>query len=159
MEEVLYETYIKDIVKALRQISNLLYHNSREMRRRYGISTPQLLVLKTILDADKPLSSIEISRSLDVSPSNITGIVDRLEKMGLVQRWRKEDDRRTLNIIPTEEGKQLGQETSLLIEEKLVKGLKDLNRIEISSIYLALEKIIQIAGKETIEALPYDELS
>jgi len=106
-----------------------------------------------------PLSAVEISRGMSVSPANITGMIDRLEKMGLVERRRKEDDRRTINIIPTLAGKKMGRKTSHLIEEKLVKGLKDLTRIEISSIYLSLQKIIQIAGKETMEGLSYDQLA
>ncbi len=159
MKDKLYENYIKDIVNALRQISVLLYHNSREMKQKYGISGPQLLVLKTIVDAEAPLSAIEISRSLNVSPANITGMIDRLEKMELVKRHRKEDDRRTINILPTKEGMNWAQKTIHLIEEKLINGLKDLTRIEISTIYLSLEKIITIAGKEQIEKLPYDQLS
>jgi DNA-binding MarR family transcriptional regulator len=86
-------------------------------------------------------------------------MIDRLEKMELVERQRKEDDRRTINIIPTEQGIALAQKTSYLLEEKLTSGLKDLKRIEISSIYLSLEKIIQIAGKDKIEDLPLDQLS
>jgi DNA-binding MarR family transcriptional regulator len=159
MQDKIYENYIKDIVNALRQISVLLYHNSREMKQKYGISGPQLLVLKTIVEAEAPLSAIGISRSLNVSPANITGMIDRLEKMGLVERHRKEDDRRTINILPTQEGIELSQKTTQLIEEKLISGLKDLTRIEISSIYLSLEKIIAIAGEEQIEELPYDQLS
>lgn len=159
MGNTIYEKHIKDIVNALRQISGLLYHYSREMRQIYGITSPQLMVLKMVVGAEVPLSAIEISRSLNVSPANITGMIDRLEKMGLVERSRKEGDRRTFNLIPTEKGIELGQKTSHLIEEKLIKGLKGLTRIEISTIYLSLEKIIQIAGKEEIEALPYDQLS
>ena len=159
MEDRLFENYIKEIVTALRKISGLLYHHSREMRQRFGITSPQLQVLKIIVESEKPLSPVEISRSLSVTPSNITGILDRLEKMGLLERRRKEDDRRTISIVPTQEGIKLAQKTSQLIEEKLINGLKDLTRIEISTIYLSLEKIIQIAGKEKMEALPYDQLS
>jgi DNA-binding MarR family transcriptional regulator len=158
MEEKFFEDYVKEIVGALRQISALLYHNSREMKRRYGISGPQLVVLRTIVDAVRPLSAIQISRILKVSPSNITGMVDRLEKMGFAERRRNEDDRRTINVFPTASGKELAQRTIPLIEEKLIKGLKDLTHIEISSIYLSLEKIIQIAGEEKMEDLPIDQL-
>lgn len=159
MKDQLYENYIKDIVNALRQVSVLIYQNSREMRQKYGISGPQLLVLKTIVESETSLSPVGISRSLNVSPSNITGMIDRLEKMGLVERHRKEDDRRTIIIAPTKEGIELSQKTIHLIEEKLIKGLKDLTRIEISTIYLSLEKIIQIVGKEKVEELPYDQFT
>jgi len=159
MEDAIYEKYVKDIVNALRQISSLLYHNSREMKQKYGISGPQLLILKMIVESKVPLSAIEISRGMSVSPANITGMIDRLEKMGFVERRRKEDDRRTINIIPTLAGKKISRKTSHLIEEKLIKGLKDLTRIEISSIYLSLQKIIQIADEEMMEGLPYDQLA
>ncbi len=159
MKDTIYENYTKDIVNALRQISSLLYHNSREMKQRYGITSPQLLVLKTLVSSQETLSAIGISRILSVSPSNITAMLDRLEKNGFIQRHRKENDRRTIEIIPTQLGKNLAQKTAHLIEEKLIRGLKDLTDIEISSIYLSLKKVIEIAGKEQLEAVPFDQFT
>ena len=44
-----------------------------------------------------------------VTPSNITGIIDRLEKKGLVERIRQQGDRRVALITLTQSGQKLGQ--------------------------------------------------
>jgi len=146
-----FESSIKDIVWALRRISSLIYFNSRDMAKKYGVTGPQILVLKTLSSSENPLSSSNLSRHLNVTAANITGIIDRLEQKGLVQRIRKPDDRRTVLIEPTPEGKRQAEILPDLVEEKLMRGLKDLKPTEIFGIYSALEKMIQIIGKEAEE--------
>jgi len=118
------------------------------MAKKYGVTGPQTLALKTLNTSEKPLSSTNLSHHLNVTTANITGIIDRLEKKGFVQRIRKSDDRRTVLIEPTPEGRRQSEILPDLIEEKLMRGLKDLKPTEIFGIYSALEKMIQIIGKE-----------
>ncbi|MBN1273778.1 MAG: MarR family transcriptional regulator [Candidatus Aminicenantes bacterium] len=156
-----FEKNVKNIVWSLRQIASLIYKSSREMKQKFGVTGPQSLVLKLLLDSglEKPLSSVDVSRSLKVTPSNITGIIDRLEAKGLVSRKPKEGDRRIMYIVPTEEGIQFGRNLPDVVEEKIIKGLKDLSEEDISSIYFSLSKIIDIVGKEEIVSVSPDHLS
>ncbi|MGD8192328.1 MarR family winged helix-turn-helix transcriptional regulator [Brevibacillus ginsengisoli] len=59
-----------------------------------GITRPQILVLEQIKVAPKTIG--DISRAMDLSYSTVSGIVDRLERDGLVQRNRDEKDRRVV---------------------------------------------------------------
>lgn len=144
---------IKDIVWAIRRIVSLCYLDSKTMRKRFGITGPQSAVLKCLTDSQEIQSVVRLSRLLNVTPSNITGIIDRLEEKGLVKRIRKQDDRRTVLIELTDKGLNFGQQLPDLIEEKLIKGLHDLNVTEIFGIYLSFYKVIEIIGTEdTIES-------
>ncbi|UCH95644.1 MAG: MarR family transcriptional regulator [Candidatus Aminicenantes bacterium] len=148
------ESSSKNIVGAIRRLVRLSYLDSRTMVKRYGITGPQSLVLKSLIESVEPLSSVMLSRRLNVSPANITGIIDRLEEKGLVKRLRKQSDRRTILIELTEKGIGFGQQLPDLIEKKLIKGLSDLDSNEIDGIYMAFNKVIQIidgSSEETIE--------
>ncbi len=156
-----FERKVKNIVWSLRQIASLIFHSSREMKRKYGVTGPQSLVLKLLLNygSEEPLSAVDVSRSLKVTPSNITGIVDRLEAKGLVRRKPKEGDRRKMYIVPTEEGVTFGKNLPDLVEDRMIRGLKDLSEEEISVIYSSLDKIIKIVGEEEIISVSPDQLS
>ena len=88
----------KSVVLLLRRVVALVYQYSRMMLKQYGITSPQYLALKVLARADQPLSSVALSKELKVTPANVTAIVDRLEKKGYVQRTRKPEDRRILQL-------------------------------------------------------------
>lgn len=52
----------------------------------------------------EPMPMRHIAQKLKCEPSNITGIVDRLEARGLVERRPDPNDRRVKLAVPTEEG-------------------------------------------------------
>ncbi|MFK0253318.1 MarR family winged helix-turn-helix transcriptional regulator [Streptomyces sp. NPDC090445] len=54
----------------------------------------------------EPIPMRRIAQKLKCEPSNITGIVDRLESRGLVERRPDPADRRVKLAAPTEEGLQ-----------------------------------------------------
>ena len=70
---------------------------------RGSLSLVHLHVL-TVLEADGPLAMSKLAEALDVSVASATGIVDRMEDRGLVERRREPDDRRVILVHPTERG-------------------------------------------------------
>ena len=82
-------------------LNELLSWNPREFiiafRRwhRDSFSLIHLNVL-TMLDADGPDSMSHLAEALDVSVASMTGIVDRMEKRGLVERRHGGKDRRVV---------------------------------------------------------------
>jgi len=67
---------------------------------KLGISMTHLHAL-TMLQHHGPLTMSRLAEMLDVSLSNATGIVDRLEDRGFVERVRVKDDRRIVLVQPT----------------------------------------------------------
>jgi DNA-binding MarR family transcriptional regulator len=72
----------------------------------YELSPPQLGALKA-LDPEHPVAMSELAGILGCDNSNVTGIVDRLEYRGLVERRPAEHDRRVKLLALTDEGRQL----------------------------------------------------
>ena len=48
-----------------------------------------------------------LADSLDVSQASATGIVDRMEQRGLIERHRDDEDRRVVRVALTEDGSRL----------------------------------------------------
>ncbi|GGY84581.1 MarR family winged helix-turn-helix transcriptional regulator [Streptomyces nitrosporeus] len=68
----------------------------------HALTGAQARVL-SLLSVD-PMPMRKVARTLKCEPSNITGIVDRLELRGLVERRPDPADRRVKLAAPTEEG-------------------------------------------------------
>lgn len=80
----------------------------RAMRRwQHGSLSLVHLHVLMILDADGPLPMRGLAESLDVSQASATGIVDRMEQRGLVERQRDPDDRRVIRVVLNPAGRQL----------------------------------------------------
>ena len=73
-------------------------------RQQFDVTLPQFDVLSELEHASEPLTMSQLSRELMVSNGNITGVIDRLVTMGLVQRERPNYDRRIQFIQLTEKG-------------------------------------------------------
>jgi DNA-binding MarR family transcriptional regulator len=74
-----------------------------EMFARLGLSKQQAIALH-LLDPDEPVAMSELAGAMYCDASNITGIVDRLEERGLVERRSAERDRRLKLLVLTAEG-------------------------------------------------------
>jgi MarR family transcriptional regulator, lower aerobic nicotinate degradation pathway regulator len=70
-----------------------------------GLSAREFLVLA--FATTEPLSQQEIARRLGIDPTVLVGVVDELERRGLVERRRDPDDRRRYHLAVTESGVEL----------------------------------------------------
>jgi MarR family transcriptional regulator, organic hydroperoxide resistance regulator len=70
------------------------------------LSPPQVMALK-MLEPGRPVPMRELARALHCDNSNVTGIVDRLEDRGLVERRGADNDRRVKLLEVTPEGEAL----------------------------------------------------
>ena len=106
-----------------------LYAESRRVTkteaRDRGLTGPQLSVLK-ILEATGDLSLTELSERMSAKNSTITGIVDRMERDGLVVRDRSATDRRVVLIRATPKGLELARSVKVSAMELLTGALASL---------------------------------
>ncbi|HET7495994.1 MAG TPA: MarR family transcriptional regulator [Candidatus Limnocylindrales bacterium] len=70
---------------------------------RGALSLVHLHVL-TVLEADGPTAMSRLADALDVSVASATGIIDRMEQRGLVERRREPGDRRVVLVHATDAG-------------------------------------------------------
>ena len=77
----------------------------RRLQEQFRRTLPQFDVLAELEHAGEPQTMSQLSRQLMVSNGNLTGVVDRLERDGLVAREASKADRRVQFIQLTDSGK------------------------------------------------------
>jgi DNA-binding MarR family transcriptional regulator len=117
-----------------------LYTESRritkELAKRADLTGPQLTVVK-LLEQVGDLSLSELSDKIRAQNSTVTGIIDRMEREGLVTRERSKEDRRVVHIRLTAKGQTLAKEIPVepmeifkgALESLTVQEMRDLMRI------------------------------
>ena len=117
-----------------------LYTESRritkELAKRVDLTGPQLTVVK-LLQTVGDLSLSELSDKIRAQNSTVTGIIDRMEREGLVLRERSKEDRRVVHIKLTPKGKALADGIPVepmeifkgALESLSVQEMRDLMRI------------------------------
>ena len=142
---------IKDIVGSIRKLVRAVYLDSQKMSRQFGLTGQQSQVLRLLLK-NGSMSSADLSRLMYVTPSNMTGIIDRLEKKDLIERVRKQGDRRVALITLTEGGKKLSECIPDPIEKKIINELADLEMDHVQLLAMAMNQILNLIDTEDIEA-------
>ncbi len=94
------------IVDALAQLSFLVQGTLAKHAATQDLSVIQSRLLGILRDREPTMQ--ELARFLDLDKSSVTGLVDRAEKRGLVQRAPSTDDRRAIRVKLTPAGRRAG---------------------------------------------------
>jgi DNA-binding MarR family transcriptional regulator len=94
----------------LLRTAETVWNASRLFFERWDLSPSQFNVLNLLGSNPAGLSQSELSRQLIMHRSNVTGLVDRLEKRGLVERQDVAADRRAYRVVLTAAGGKLLKE-------------------------------------------------
>jgi len=94
----------------LLRTAEALWNASRLFFARWDLSPSQFNLLHLLYDRPAGSTQIELSRSLIMHRSNVTGLVDRLEGRGLVRRRDQANDRRAYRVVLTAAGRKLVQQ-------------------------------------------------
>jgi len=143
----------RSIIRSLRRIIRAVGLYSRELLRRRNLTTSQLATLRQ-LGRHGALSAGELARGISVSQATVTGIVDRLERRGLVTRSRDLEDRRRVVIDLTEPGRQAVASSPPPLHERFMVRLAELPEEERREIDQMLRRIVEMMEAEEVEAAP-----
>jgi DNA-binding MarR family transcriptional regulator len=92
-----------------------------------GVSTAQMGVLMR-LRYFGDLSITGLAEILGLGLPNVTGLVDRLEERGLVERWRDPNDRRVVHVHLTESGSRIPDGMECLQRDVLGRVMQAMDR-------------------------------
>ncbi|MEI6781248.1 MAG: MarR family transcriptional regulator [Verrucomicrobiota bacterium] len=91
----------------LLRTADTVWNASRVFFERWDLSPSQFNVLNLLHANPAGLSQTDLSRQLIMHRSNLTGLVDRLEKRGLVARREVAADRRAYSVVLTGAGARM----------------------------------------------------
>jgi MarR family transcriptional repressor of emrRAB len=99
------EVPIKTLISLI-QTSHEIYNEMSSKLSRFGLSQGKFRILLVLFRRQQPLKPSELAKLTGVTRSTMTGLIDGLERDGLIRRGVHED-RRATTIHLTEEGKEL----------------------------------------------------
>jgi DNA-binding MarR family transcriptional regulator len=140
---------IHEIVAA----ADLFLNQSQRLFRPHGLTAPQynvLNVLACVADG-KGLSQRELGDILVVDRSNVTGLIDRMEKCGWVRRADDPADRRIYRVELTPKGRKLWARIEPSYREVVAQVTAGLDAKQIQS---ALTLLAHLQARATIWKLP-----
>ncbi len=128
------------IIAQLRGAMRELRCMSGDRLRRTEIGFTNVHVL-SVLEGHGAMSMGHLAEILDVSLSNASGLIDRLEDRGLVERVRVPDDRRVVLVQTTAEGRAALARADVLKDELLQSILARLDEPRLARVAAALEDV------------------
>ena len=123
------------IVDSLVQLSFLIQAVLLRIGTARDLSIIQIRLLGIL--RDRELGMMEVAKVLNLDKSSVTGLVDRAERRGLVQRTTTPDDGRAIRVSVTPTGRELIAEVSGEIEREihtLVAELSDKEQKQLTAI-------------------------
>jgi DNA-binding MarR family transcriptional regulator len=124
----------------------------RKLREGYDVTLPRFDVMAALYNAPEGMSMGGVSRRLMVSNGNVTGIVERLEREGLVHRRPQPEDRRRHLVRLTDAGREAFEEMAAEHERWIANMLSALSEDEARRLYELLGKakrsVLESYGEE-----------
>ncbi len=121
-----------------------LYTESRRLTKglasQFGLTGPQLTVIK-LLETFENLSLSSLSERIRAQNSTVTGIIDRMEREGLVRRDRSTADRRVVHISLSEKGQKLAKQIQVEPMEIFRGALVGLSHADLRDLLRIMNKL------------------
>jgi DNA-binding MarR family transcriptional regulator len=138
-----------EALAAVRILGKKLHAAVERWADRYGLSEGRFQILIRLHHVDGGrLTMGELAETLDVSPRTVTGLVDTLERDGLVKRVNAADDRRSVYAEITDQGherlKSLWRD-STSVQSALTRGFGDAELVQLRHLCL---RLVQAMGVE-----------
>jgi DNA-binding MarR family transcriptional regulator len=128
----------------LLRTASVLSEDVSEALKARGLTPTQYNVLRILRGAGSAgLSCSEVGERMVTRDSDITRLVDRMEKMGFVARERSTEDRRVVTTRITKEGTRLVSELDEPIRELHRRQLQHMEPAELDTLVSLLEKARQ----------------
>ena len=120
------------------------------MFQRAGITPQQWSVLSVIGDSKEPMTLAAISRALHVTKQNMTGMIGRLEQLGLVERGGDPEDLRSARVELTRRGKSVVEKNRTAYDEWLRQlGGGAISERDLQSLARMVDKLLDATESAT----------
>jgi DNA-binding MarR family transcriptional regulator len=117
------------------------------------VTLPQYRVL-VVLETRGPQRPTDLATELDVAPSSITRLCDRLVKKGLVKRRARPANRRELTIEITEAGSEVVGSVTAARRRDIRRVVRRIPEARRSAVLTALRRFSEAAGEDVSPASP-----
>ncbi|MFA6102158.1 MAG: MarR family transcriptional regulator [Victivallaceae bacterium] len=133
----------------------LLKKRAKHFFSNFLSSEVQFNIMMVLKYAEKPLTQSELGEQLLVDKSNITGLLDRMEKSGLIRRLSVPDDRRCYHIELTGTGREILEKVEQPYRDYVKKLMAEFSAKEIDDINRYMARLEKAVAAEESTAFKY----
>ena len=151
------EAYWQDILVALRQIIRATDLHSKRMMKNCGLTIPQVMVLRAI-DELQNVTVKRISNHVSLSQATVTTILNRLEQRNLAERRRSTNDKRVVNTVLTDAGREILSTAPTMLHEEFISQFESLPDWEKTQLLTSMQRVAFMMDAEKIDAAPILDL-
>ena len=133
----------RDLVGSVIQLANLLTRRLGPVFERSKITPQQWSVLSALASEDAPVTLVALSRRLGVTKQNMTGMIARLEQLGVAERQGDPNDLRSSRVQLTRRGRGIVEKLRPVYDE-WVKSLagEEVSERELQMLTKTVERLI-----------------
>lgn len=137
-----------EFLRLIWALDHALQVRSKHMARTLRVTGPQRLALR-LIESAPGLTASELTEKLHVHKSTLSGVLQRLEAVGLIARHTDTEDARRQRLSVTPGGRALAERRSGTVEETVTEVLREFTPREVD----ATRRVLQRLG-ERLARLP-----
>jgi DNA-binding MarR family transcriptional regulator len=143
----------EEILRSVRRIVRAVGLYSRKLMTQTGLSGPQLICLRQLAQ-DGAMQTSHLAEAVNLSSATVCGILNRLERRGLVERERQLEDRRRVVVSLTDAGQDTVNNAPPALHDSFLFKLRSLPDDEQNVIQDTLGKLVSMMSAEDLDAAP-----
>lgn len=146
----------EDFIELMNKLQKLFHERDNSYTLCVVIGDIECALLRFLYKVERPLRMREIAEMYSISNAKVTRILNKLVKMGFVERYHSVDDRRSWYARITDEGSKMAADTKY----KLTKFQEDVLRLipedKIDTTYDALKQFVDAYEKIITDSTEVD---
>ena len=134
----------RDLVTGVIQLANLFIRRLGPVFEKAKITPQQWTVLAALADESASASLVALARRLTVTKQNMTGMIGRLEQLGLAERQGDPNDLRSYRVSLTRRGRSLVERVRPTYDEWLATlAAGEVNERDLQALGRTIERLIK----------------
>ena len=143
------------LTRAVLNTADVFLREGQRLFRPYGITAAQYNVLSALAAEWEGISQRELGDLLVVDRSNVTGLVDRMERAGWVRRSDDPADRRVYRVKLTPAGRGLWEKIAPAYQAVVMQVVAGIGAAQAEA---TLESLMQLQAGAVVWELPEESL-
>ena len=140
---------VSDILLNLRRISHAVDSYSSQLKKKTGLTGPQILLIQEIGRAGEICSS-RLTSLVYLTQPTVTTILDRLEEKNIILRTRSGADKRRVFLSLTDKGREILSGMPSLMSEDFTGKWNNLSPYEQETLLISIKKIAEMLSVENL---------
>ncbi|KVE32526.1 MULTISPECIES: homoprotocatechuate degradation operon regulator HpaR [Burkholderia] len=137
----------RNLAMLLLEARETLMGRFRPILKEFALTEQQWRIIRLLDGApNQELDAGQIAKRCSILSPSLTGVLERMERDGLIRRMRAPEDQRRLMVSLTLQSRQLVKQIGPRIDEQYRLIEERFGVDALSEMYAALDKLIEVGG-------------